>query len=37
MINHKAKNENPEIQIQCEFGDAIRELQIFKLSTFSIM
>ena len=31
MINHNAKNENPEIQIQCEFGDAIRELQISKL------
>lgn len=31
MINQNAKNENPEMQIQCEFGDSIRELQISKL------
>lgn len=31
MINQNVKNENPEMQIQCEFGDAVRELQISKL------
>lgn len=31
MINQNVQNENPEMQIQCEFGESIRELQISKL------
>ena len=35
MINPKVDFENPEKEIKCEFGDAIRELQISKLLTKS--
>ena len=35
MINQNNDFENPECKIQCEFGDAIRELQISKLLTKS--
>ena len=33
MINQKVNFENPETEIKCEFGEAIRELQISKLLT----
>lgn len=35
MINHNDDFEKQECKIQCEFGDAIRELQISKLLTQS--
>lgn len=35
MINQKVNFENPETEIKCEFGEAIRELQISKLLTKS--
>ena len=35
MINQKVDFENPETEIKCEFGEAIRELQISKLLTKS--
>ena len=35
MINPKVNFENPEKEIKCEFGEAIRELQISKLLTKS--
>ena len=35
MINQKVDFENPETEIKCEFGEAIREHQISKLLTKS--
>ena len=35
MINQNVDFENPKTEIQCEFGEAIRELQISKLLTKS--